>query len=326
MAWEPGDSLDEVGEPGEHGYGGDARGDPYGGDDPSGDGTYGPKAKDSALHIGAQKNGQTTKGGLYQDAFPDVYGVRNIQPIPTPAPSKEWSDRSAGNVGGVVYARAAIQQAHGIGSPKEEPSLLDKAGALVDDFSSIFGYTPGWAGQDKVAAKGTLASDYGISRDIIADPLEGKEDYTYIEAHRDKTKGDEARRTAEHGLNIGTTLAGLALGPLTALGVLSAGAAAARTEGTYADVMAQKGVTGGRDFEIGNMNYGPPEVVGVPQEYKSPPDWGGGEDIRIPKPLMPRTTPQSNEVQLAVAPPPTRSGPTRAQMRRSALGRARGYA
>jgi hypothetical protein len=52
-------SLDEIGEPGEHGYGGHASGDPYGGQDP-GDG---PVAVPSHLVIGSQKNGQATKGG-----------------------------------------------------------------------------------------------------------------------------------------------------------------------------------------------------------------------------------------------------------------------
>ena len=65
------------------------------------------------------------------------------------------------------------------------------------------------------------------------------------------------------------------------------------------------------------MNYGTPKTVGASPEYTPPPNfgWASEDNRRIVKTPKTGTFPQDNEVQLAVAPPPTRTGPTRAQIR-----------
>ena len=243
--------------------------------------------------VGSQKGNQTTKGNPFFDRGAEYPNVSNYSGKTTTTPS--WADRLTANPGGVGYAKAGIQQAHITGPDYEEESVFSSFPSL-DSFSSMFSL------QNPVAPKGTIATDYGINKNITADPEE-------IASHREETAGDKVALL--------TGIAGAALpvpNPITTpIGIF-------RASSSYADRMKAKGVEGyarSRDIDTTQtMNYGTPKDIGVSPTWSPPPSFGEGGDY-VYKPKVPTTT--KNNVSLAVEDPyqnrATPSGPTRAQLR-----------
>ena len=295
----------------------------FGGDTSGGFGGEGFDA-DRGPSIGSQKGDQTIKGGsgdttLKGDAGTDllnIFGSKVGHPTALdPERSRmSWADRVASNKRGLpTNAWAGIQQAH-VGSGKPDTDIVEDFKSIPSKFAeSIIGKQPGW--NVPVAKQGSLITDFNPNfRSMMS-----KGSKEFVDKHRTETTFDKTMRGASHAVNIGGAIMGTILtGGLAAPAMAKTLGSAAWTESKYADVMAAKGVgKSTRNFEVGNMSYGTPEVYGTPREYSPPPSFGGASEDkrRIVKTSKTGTFPRVNEVQLAVASPPTRTGPTRAQMR-----------
>ena len=158
-------------------------------------------------------------------------------------------------------------------------------------------------GMNTIEDRGTLASDYGVNKNVTADPAR-------IAASREVSNADKI------GLGLGVLSA---FTPPTPASLVQAGAAFAR----YDDRMTAKGVGNPRDIDTTQtMNYGNPSMYGASPTAPSPPEPGEGAPNVVTKatrkPVTRRVT-TTNKPDLLVTEPTT---PSRATLRGF---RRRGY-
>ena len=295
----------------------------FGGDTSGGFGGEGFDA-DRGPSIGYQKGDQTIKGGsgdttLKGDAGTDllnIFGskVGHATALDPERSRMSWADRVASNKRGLpTNAWAGIQQAH-VGSGKPDTDIVEDFKSIPSKFAeSIIGKQPGW--NVPVAKQGSLITDFNPNfRSMMS-----KGSKEFVDKHRTETTFDKGARGASHAVNIAGGALTLLAGGLAFPAVAETLGKGLWAESKYADIMAAKGIgKSTRDIDTTKtMNYGTPKTVGASPEYTPPPNfgWASEDNRRIVKTPKTGTFPQDNEVQLAVAPPPTRTGPTRAQMR-----------
>ena len=300
------------------GFGGNWGGSSYGAYE--GEGGY--TGEGSPAQLGSQEfgtqgsiNNQTkangtnpgTKGGVESALAPiNLTRVISEQAISNPntrglaAAAKAQIDLQADLIAQQVKQASNVKAMYSQLQATEEQRADFKSGKNRGGISNMLGdvVTKGSraVGMNEIERRGTLASDYGVNKNVTADPAR-------IAASREVSNADKI------GLGLGVLGSFI---PPTPSSLIQAGVAVAR----YEDRMKAKGVGNPRNIDTTQtMNYGNPSMYGVRPTVPSPPEPGEGSPSDRIKPKVTARAINTNREPAMQNKTTTLVGPSRSALR-----------